>query len=293
MSAPLIDSTFLGLLDTLDLYVHRLQRGRYSGARRSAEYGSSPEFADYRDYVPGDDLRRIDWNLAGRFDKYYIKRFTDEKQGRNCVYLDVSMSMGHETRKKQLALQMAAILGYLSVSNMDCVSFRLMKGSKCIPLYENVIGRESLMHAFNALEKVEFSGETDIGAAIASDPAIGSGDGVSYIVSDLLTDSDWRGAVDRLLGKRETAIVQILSASELKPEESGTFCFRDSERMNEKLQLEVDRSALLAYQKAVEEYLTGNREFCARRGISYVMLRTDEQLEEALLRKGYAEELIR
>ena len=107
----ILDGAFLDALETLDINVQQMKSGHYSGARRSRAYGSSPEFADYREYVPGDDLRRIDWNAAARFDKYLIKRFIDEKQGRNCVYLDTSASMGFEPEKGFAALRMAAALG--------------------------------------------------------------------------------------------------------------------------------------------------------------------------------------
>ena len=70
-----MDETFLSSLETLDLYIHKLMSGRFGGVRRSYGAGSSCEFLDYREYAPGDDLRRIDWNLVGRLDKYYIKRF--------------------------------------------------------------------------------------------------------------------------------------------------------------------------------------------------------------------------
>ena len=130
----ILDGAFLDALETLDINVQQMKSGHYSGARRSRAYGSSPEFADYREYVPGDDLRRIDWNAAARFDKYLIKRFIDEKQGRNCVYLDTSASMGFEPEKGFAALRMAAALGYLSVCNMDSVSFRLLSGTRCTEL---------------------------------------------------------------------------------------------------------------------------------------------------------------
>ena len=98
----ILDGAFLDALETLDINVQQMKSGHYSGARRSRAYGSSPEFADYREYVPGDDLRRIDWNAAARFDKYLIKRFIDEKQGRNCVYLATSASLGFEPEKAPL-----------------------------------------------------------------------------------------------------------------------------------------------------------------------------------------------
>ena len=149
--AGILDGAFLDALETLDLNVRQMKTGNYSGARRSRAYGSSPEFADYRDYVPGDDLRRIDWNAAGRFDKYLIKRFMDEKQGRNCVYLDTSASMGFPDEKGFTALRLAAALGYLSVSNMDSVAFRLLSGRTCRELCGRVSGREAFFQAGSRL----------------------------------------------------------------------------------------------------------------------------------------------
>ena len=298
MSSRILDGAFLDALDTLDLYVHQMKSGHYSGARRSRAYGSSPEFADYRDYVPGDDLRRIDWNLAGRFDKYYIKRFIDEKQGRNCVYLDQSASMGIPEQKGFTALRLAAALGYLSVSNMDCVSFRMLRGDRCEDVCGSVSGREGFLRAAMRLEETAFAGETDLGAAIRQDPRPGTDDGVSYILSDFLTDSDWKGAVDTLLSRgREVALIQVLSPEELEPDVSGAHCFCDAEAARgsdgARVSLEVDRDALLAYRQAVSWFLEDVRRFCASRGVPYMMVRSDERAEDALRTKGCVEELIR
>lgn len=290
----IIDSEFLSALDTLDLYVHQMTNGHFSGARRSRAYGSSPEFADYREYVQGDDLRRIDWNLAGRFEKYYIKRFIDEKQGRNRVYLDQSASMGLETQKAFTALRLVAALGYLSVSNMDCVSFRLLRGGACEDLSGSIIGRESFYGAVKKLEQVVFQGETDLCAAIRSDPNPGFDDGVTYIISDFLTESDWKGAVDTLLGRhREVAVIQVLSPSELEPSLNGSVTLNDCETSGARVSMDVNRGALKAYKEALNAFLDDVRRFCASRGVPYMMIRSDERVEEALVTKGCVEELIR
>ena len=226
----ILDGAFLDALETLDINVQQMKSGHYSGARRSRAYGSSPEFADYREYVPGDDLRRIDWNAAARFDKYLIKRFIDEKQGRNCVYLDTSASMGFEPEKGFAALRMAAALGYLSVCNMDSVSFRLLSGTRCTELCPRISGRESFLRAGEKLDALQFAGETDLYACIRNDPNPGADDGVTFILSDLLTDSDWRAAVDLLLSRRrEVMLIQVLSPAELDPQMSGRHTFCDAE----------------------------------------------------------------
>lgn len=290
----ILTGAFLDALQTLDLYLHQPVNGHYSGARPSRAYGSSPEFADYRDYVPGDDLRRIDWNLAGRFDKYYIKRFIDEKQGRNRIYLDMSASMGQEEDKALTALRLAAALGYLSVSNMDSVSYRLLYGSSCKDLWGDVAGRERFFDAVQKLEQVPFEGAVDLGRAIAADLSPGFGDGISYILSDLLTQSDWKGAVQALLGRgRQVAVIQVLTPEELAPSVRGACGFWDVETGKHALRVEVDRSALKAYAQAVAFFLEDIRQFCAAHGVGYMMVRSDEPVEKALLAKGCAEELIR
>lgn len=298
MEGKILDGALLDALDTLDLYAHQAKSGHFSGTRRSLAYGSSPEFADYRDYVQGDDLRRIDWNLAGRFDKYYIKRFIDEKQGRNRVYLDQSASMGVGTGKGMMALRLAAALGYLSVSNMDCVSYRLLRGRTSEDLCGSIAGRERFYAAIRKLETVAFAGETDLGAAIRSDTGAGFDDGVSYIISDFLTDSDWKGAVDVLLGRRrEVAVIQVLSPEEMAPVFHGSHTFSDVESLRagdgKRVSVEVNREALAAYQRALNDFLKDIRRFCASRGVPFMTVRSDERIEDVLLARGCVEELIR
>ncbi len=293
--ARILDGAFLNALETLDLNVRQMKSGSYSGARRSRAYGSSPEFADYRDYVPGDDLRRIDWNAAGRFDKYLIKRFMDEKQGRNCIYLDGSASMGFQSQKGFAALRLVAALGYLSVTNMDSVSVRVLSEKGCKELGGRISGREAFFQLGEQLDALQFAGETDLGASIRNDPNPGTDDGVSYIVSDFLTESDWRGAVDLLLSRRrEVALVQVLSSEEINPELSGRYTFCDAEETRgARMTLDVDSDALRAYRETVTRFLTEIRRFCVSRAVPYLLMKSDERVEDVLRTRGCMEELIR
>ena len=94
-------------------------------------YGQTVEFADYREYMLGDDIRRIDWNLYSRFEKFFLKLFTDERQMHTQIFIDCSASMGKDMPEKAgYTIAAAAALGYLSVHNMDKVSFKLIKGDK-------------------------------------------------------------------------------------------------------------------------------------------------------------------
>lgn len=288
----ILDGAFLDALETLDLNIRQIGGGGYGGTRPSRAYGSSPEFADYREYVPGDDLRRIDWKVAGRLDQYLIRRYVDERRARNRIYLDASASMGGP--KGPVALRLAAALAYLSVSHMDGVSVCLLSGRRCVDLCGHIFGREAFLRAGARLDSVRFAGNADLGACIRGDPDPGADGGVSYLISDLLTESDWRGALDGLLSRgRRVALLQLLSPQELEPALGGRHTLCDSEEPGARLTLEVDRDALNAYRETVRRFLSDIRGFCASRAVPYLQMRSDERVETVLLARGCVEGLIR
>ena len=144
---------------------------------------------------------------------------------------------------------------------------------------------------------MRFSGGTDISACIRNDINPGTDDGVSYLISDLLTESDWRGAIDLLLSRgREVALIQVLSPEELNPTLSGRHTLTDAEETGGKaarITLDVDRDALRAYQETVKNFLEEIRSFCASRDVPYLLINSSERVEDALQTRGCMEELIR
>ena len=128
MKNALLNDQFFNRLETMNLNLRKNLTGYFGGKHLVSTYGQTVEFADYREYQLGDDIRRIDWNLYSRFEKYFLKLFTDERQMQIQIFLDCSASMGKDNDKKaQYAVACAAALGYLSVHNMDKVSMNLMK----------------------------------------------------------------------------------------------------------------------------------------------------------------------
>lgn len=295
-----IDEAFLLSLETLDLYIRKLMKGRFGGMRRSYGAGSSCEFLDYQEYMPGDDLRRIDWNLVARLDRYYVKRFVDERQQETHIYLDTSRSMcadatGH---KALTALRMSMALAYLSVRNMDRVAWRLLCGSVCKDLCGSVTGLEGFYRCAEKLEGIAFSGAVQLDEAICADPLPGYDDGLSVIISDFMTASNWKSAVDYLLGqKREVALIQVLAPEEADPRLAGPCALMDSEAAdptdNRHMHLNINRLALRAYQQAFSSYQQDLAAFCASRGIAVLTVRTDEPVEDTLIRYGFQAGLIR
>lgn len=131
-------------LETLALNLRSSLAGYFGGKHLVNTYGQTVEFADYREYQLGDDIRRIDWNLYSRFEKHYLKLFTDERQMQVQVFLDCSASMGKDNPKKgSYAVATAAALGYLAVHNMDKVSFHLIKGDRSENPFGTIIGKNA------------------------------------------------------------------------------------------------------------------------------------------------------
>lgn len=288
----IIDGGFIAMLEARDLRIQNPMNGMFGGNRRSRAYGSSAEFADFREYAPGDDLRRIDWNLYARFEKLYMKLFVDERQLHHNIYIDASASMDWgEPNKAHIALKLAAAIGYLSVQAMDRVSFYAIHEDSCEDLCQTIIGREAFYNAANILNTVDFYGDGDIGAAFETLENPGNGDGISVIISDFLTDSDWKSAVDKLLyHNREVYLIQVLSRDEITPDISGKVLMLDAESLDEddgrNYRSEVTRSSVKAYEEAFLYHQKEIKQFCAARNVGFITVCSDESVERMLFQKA-------
>lgn len=287
-----IDDAFISMLEARDLHINNPMNGLFGGTRRSRGYGSSVEFADYREYAPGDDLRRVDWNLYGRFEKLFLKLFVDERQLHHRIYMDASASMNWgKPNKAHTMLQLAAALGYLSVQSMDRVSFWSIHTDICEDVCQRVASREAFYDAANRLNSVSFYGEGDIGKAICSHETPGNDDGISVIISDFFTDSDWKAAVDYLLyHKREIYLIQVLSRDEIAPGMRGKVLMLDAEAVAEEdernYRTELTRSSMKAYAKAFAYHQNDIKQFCASRNVGFVTVCSDESVERMLFEKA-------
>lgn len=288
MGVSYLNDAFFSRLETLALELRADLSGFFGGKHFVRTYGQTVEFADYREYMLGDDIRRIDWNLYSRFEKYFIKLFTDERQMHTQIFLDCSASMAKENPNKgAYAVAVAAALGFLSVHNMDKVSFRMMKGDRAENPYGVIVGKNSFFRSIAGLEKITFAEETDIASCIVGCSDTGNSDGLSVIISDFFTDSDWRRAVDYLCyKKRQVLLVQVLSPEEISPAYSGRVHLIDSESadlMDERnMKLKITRSMQQAYDEAMEEIRRELRTFCASRGADFISVTCDCPIERML-----------
>ena len=288
-----LDSALLRQLDTVRFCLKGAQNGRFGGNHPSGRVGTSVDWKDHVPYAQGDDLRRMDWKIAARLDKYYIRRTTDEQRLHHQVYVDMSASMGTEG-KGRLAMQLAAALGYLAVHGQDVFSLKLLRGKACVPAADRILTEEALFHFAAASAAENFTGDTDLKAAVRRDVSSGGADGLSFLISDLLTDCDWQGVMKEWIArKRQAVLIQVLSPAEISPRDSGCFEWQSIEDEGDLFRVRADRSALKAYRKAYEVWQKEIGQFCRRNQIRQVLAVSNESATDILLKKAYRAEVIR
>ena len=273
MSRFTVNEAFLSQLELLQSLLKNNVAGMFGGNRQSKNYGSSCEFADLRDYVPGDDITKIDWNAYARFEKLYSKLYLDERQMHTRIYIDASRSMDYGNgQKAEQALRLAAAFAYLSVCEMDKVSIFAIRESEVVPLVSGMVGKQSYINCIGALNDLEFWGDSYISKAIMP-TNVGRGDGMSILISDFLTDHDYEDAIGYLVDKkRDVLCLQVLSREELNPQLRGKMHLFDSENASSTWRRNIDRDIAAAYKQALA-YATGRiEEFCRARGASYLMV---------------------
>ena len=273
-------------IENLQMLLKNNVAGMFGGNHKSRTYGSSCEFADYRDYVDGDDTTKLDWNAYARFDKLYLKLFLDERQMHTRIYIDASRSMEYgDPKKAERALLYAAVIAYLSVCEMDKVSIYVIKDKAVHEIIRGMVGKESFLSSIHLLEEITFDGDSFISEAIV--PAqVGYGDGLSVIISDFLTENDYEAAIDHLISKRRDVFcLQILSLSELSPQARGKVHFFDSENTGLFYRKDIDREIAKAYKRALE-YATGRvRDYCMARGADYLLVSAEDKPQDVLFEK--------
>lgn len=281
-----INEEFLQQLETLQMLIKNNVAGLFGGNHQTKTYGSSCEFADYRDYVSGDDITKIDWNAYARFEKLYLKLYLDERQMHTRIYIDASRSMGYGKGKKdEQALKIAAALMYLSICEMDKVSVYAIRDRQAHEVISSALGKDAFYSSVGKLGEIEFDGDSYISEAILPS-TVGYGDGLSVIISDFLTDNDFETAIDHLAGKkRDILCVQVLSKEELNPRARGKLHFFDSENTEKFYRKNINREIALAYKQALE-FATGRiRDYCASRGADYLLCSAETPVNQIFFDK--------
>lgn len=267
---PLLDPKFLARLEQLELVSRKIFLGRMKGERRSKRKGQSVEFADYRNYVIGDDLRHLDWNLYARLDRLFIRLFMEEEDLHFYVLIDNSLSMDFGTPSKlHFAKQVAAALGFIGLVNMDRVVVEAFN-DRLVQSLPAVRGRRSLWRLMDFLQKIEPAGPSDLRHALRSFSIKCSGKGIVVLLSDLMDKGGYEEALRYLVARQlDIYVIQILSQEEIEPGVVGDLRLVDIED-EDVAEITVSGPLLKRYKQNLAAYRAALHEFCVRRGVTYL-----------------------
>ena len=286
----LFDETSLRKLQQLTLVTSRVRAGALRGERRSLKRGAGLEFADFRDYAPGDDLRRVDWNVYARLDRPYVKLREEEEDLAVHILVDASQSMawGEGAQHKfNYALQLAAGLGSIGLSTGDRVTtvmLRTLKADDSPPISElSLRGQQYLLHLLKFLEAQRAAGSTDLEAAMRRYLVRPRRPGSVIVISDLLSPNGYQSAVKLLLQHgHEVSIVHVLAPDEVDPPLAGDLRLIDVETGFAQ-EVSLDSGLRNAYRERVKLWRAETQAFCRARGIRYLAAETDRPWDEVVL----------
>ena len=285
----LISPDLMKRLEQLQLLARRRSKSTAKGERRSGARGQSVEFADYRTYVPGDDLRRIDWNLFGRLERLFLKLYEEERELPVTIYLDSSESMSFgRVSKFDFARQVAAAVGYVALCGFDRVTvepFPLADDQAgLVGELRAVLGRRSAMRFFDNLNRLKAGGTADFNQALRLGAMKHRAQGVIVVLSDFLDPAGYEDGLKSLASRgSEVHAVQILAPEELEPSSYGDLRVIDSETGAEQ-EVTFGKYRLKAYRATVQNYCRRLQEYCRTRGIRYQLAQSDTPIDDLLLK---------
>ncbi len=282
----LFDESTLRKLNQLTLVASRVRAGAIKGERRSSRRGSSVEFADYRDYTPGDDLRRLDWNIYARLDRPFIKLLEEEEDLAVHILVDGSQSMnwGEDNEHKfNYARRLTAGLGAVTLASGDVLSIGLLQRGSIAAEFGPGRGQASLTRLFDFLEGLEPGGETQLNLAMREYSIRPRRAGLVILISDLLTADGYEAGLHQLLGRgHEAALVHVLSPDELDPPLAGDLQLVDSET-NHAQDVSLDGGLRVQYRLRAQAWIQATQLDCRKRGVRYLEATTNLPWDQVLL----------
>ncbi len=282
-SEPLLSPEFLAKLEQLELVSRKIFLGRFKGERLSKRKGTSVEFADYKNYVIGDDLRFLDWNLFARLDRLFLKLFQEEEDLHFHLLIDNSLSMDFGTPSKlHYARQVAAALGFVGLVNLDRVALQVFNADLSATL-SPLRGRRSLWRMMDFLQKIEPAGPGNLRQSLKTFALKSSGRGVVVLLTDFMDKEGFEEPLRFLLARQmDVYVIHILSQEEIEPELAGDLKLIDIED-EDAAEITVTGPLIRRYKQNLAAYRAALQEFCARRGIVYVFTSNQSPFEQLVL----------
>src|SRR5436305_4011849 len=270
----LLDPSFMARLDQLDVMSRKLLAGKMKGERRSKRRGQSVEFADYRNYVVGDDLRFIDWNVYARLDRLFLKLFLEEEDLSLYVLLDVSKSCDYGEPAKSLYMKkVAAALGYIGLVNYNRVTIAAMADG-IVAETGAMRGRKRVAQMIDFIQKLEPQGASQFTEACRRFALQHRQKGVCVVLSDFFVKEGFETGLRYVAGgKYDLFAVQVLSPQEIDPDLQGDLKLRDMED-DDMAEVWITQPLIKQYKANLNAYCLALKEYLTRRGGTYLFSST-------------------
>jgi len=277
MSDELLAPDLLGRLERLQLRTGQRLAGQFSGDHRSHRHGSSLDFADYREYHPGDDFRRIDYNLYARLDQLLLKLYEAEEDITIRLLIDTSASM-EAPEKLHLARQVAAAIGFVSLVRRDVVTVATFPFKGPPPRFS---GRSAAPALFAHLLALQPDGPTEFAHAVSDLLGRRSSPGLTVVISDLLTP-DWRQAIRRLPARGDqSAVIHLVDERDFSVDLAGDIDVVDRET-GQVVPVSASPRDLKALAERVAKWHEEVAEHCRLSGVAHTLIGLDDDLERTL-----------
>lgn len=278
MNEKVFDEDFYRKLESISIKARMTLTDGAAGGRKSKAKGSSVEFSDFREYTPGDDFRRVDWNAYGRFDKLYLRLFMEEREALLNIFFDCSKSMDFgEKNKAAMALRITGILTYLALNNLDRVCLNKVQENAIISS-SSYMGKSSFQRALQFLETSDFRGNTNLAESVKRKEL--KSRGIAVVISDFFTVGSIEEVIKYLAFKKQQIIlIQILSEDEINPLLGGQVRLVDSET-NDEMNLTITPKLLKTYNLKLKGLQIGVKATVKKYGGVFFQISSSESLEK-------------
>lgn len=273
----MIDVSFLNQIGRFDLVMKKKVISQYSGERESSNIGEGLVFKDYREYIPGDDFRQIDWAIYARTNKFFIRRFEEEKNLTLHILLDGSASMdfGVKTTKYEYGAMIGLGFSYLAIKNNEKFEFSMFADK-----IENVRpkkGKNALLEILDFLNKKKVQGKSQFYESLLSFKKRLKSRSMIVIISDFLFDLEEVEQALQLFKKSEVFVIQTLDPEEIKFNMAGDFMLKDSEQGNI-IRTFISNRLRSTYRNKLDVHVARLRSVCGSVGARFVSVTTNNPI---------------
>lgn len=283
-SDDLFDDQFQRKLETLAIVSRRVFAGRQRAERRSKKKGSGVEFADHRDYAPGDDFRFVDWGVYQRFGRLLVRLYEEEEDLSIYFIVDCSKSMGFgDGAKFDQARRLSAALAYVGLANLDRVTV-VGVGDQVTQRLPTTRGKSRIFKVFRFLKELRAESTTDLGEAMKTFVAQHKRRGLAVLISDLYDPQGFERGINMLrYNKFEPYVLHIIEPKEAKLPLKGDIRIYDCETGDER-EVTITDELLERMAQAFQSYQDEIEQFCAKQHVPYFAADTETAFDELVLR---------